>query len=199
MVFNNYSMDKTILVFATHNAHKAQEIQQLVGSQYLIKTLTDIGCMDDIAETGNTLTENAQIKSRFVYEKFGLDCFADDTGLEVDILSGSPGVYSARYAGPQRSDQDNMRLLLKNLEGKSDRKAQFRTVISLIMSGNEMLFEGVLRGVINTTPTGDNGFGYDPIFEPEGTTLTLAQISLEEKNKISHRARAMQQLITYLK
>lgn len=192
-------MDKIVLVFASHNAHKAQEIQQLVGNTYLIKTLTDIGCSDDIAETGNTLTENAQIKSRFVYEKFGLDCFADDTGLEVDILGGSPGVYSARYAGPQRSDADNIRLLLQNLEGKTDRKAQFRTVISLIQGGKETLFEGVLRGVINTAPKGDNGFGYDPIFEPEGSSLTLAQISLEEKNKISHRARAMQKIITYLK
>lgn len=192
-------MDKIVLVFASHNAYKAQEIQQLVGSSYLIKTLTDIGCSDDIAETGNTLTENAQIKSRFVFEKFGLDCFADDTGLEVDILNGSPGVYSARYAGPQRSDTDNMRLLLENLEGEINRKAQFRTVISLIMGGKETLFEGVLRGAINTSPKGDNGFGYDPIFEPEGLEVTLAQMNLEEKNKISHRARAMQQLITFLK
>jgi XTP/dITP diphosphohydrolase len=192
-------MDKTILVFATHNAHKAQEIQQLVGSSYLIKTLTDIGCSDDIAETGSTLAENAQIKSRFVYEKFGLDCFADDTGLEVDILGGSPGVYSARYAGPQRSDADNINLLLQNLEGKTNRTAQFRTVISLIQGGKETVFEGILRGAINTTPQGDNGFGYDPVFEPEGSKLTLAQISMEEKNNISHRARAMQQLITFLK
>jgi XTP/dITP diphosphohydrolase len=191
-------MDKTVLVFASHNAHKAQEIQQMVGSSYLIKTLTDIGCSEDIAETGNTLTENAQIKSRFVYEKFGLNCFADDTGLEVDILGGSPGVYSARYAGPQRSDEDNIHLLLQNLEGKTDRTAQFRTVISLIMDGKESLFEGVLRGAINTAPKGDNGFGYDPIFEPEGSALTLAQISLEEKNNISHRAKAMKQLINYL-
>lgn len=199
MLFNNCSMDKKVLVFATHNAHKAHEIQQLVGSEYLIKTLTDIGCSDDIAETGSTLAENAQIKSRFVYEKFGLDCFADDTGLEVDMLGGSPGVYSARYAGPQRSDTDNMNLLLQNLEGKSNREAQFSTVISLIQGGKETLFEGILRGVINTRPIGDNGFGYDPIFEPEGLALTLAQMSLEEKNKISHRARAMQKLITFLK
>jgi XTP/dITP diphosphohydrolase len=191
-------MDKKILVFATHNAHKAQEIQRVVGDAYLIQTLTDIGCTEDIAETGTTLDENARIKSRYVYETYGLDCFADDTGLEVEALDGRPGVYSARFAGPQRSDQDNMVLLLQQLQDKPSRNAQFRTVISLITGGKESLFEGVLKGEIIREQKGSNGFGYDPVFMPEGENRTLAEMTMDEKNSISHRARAMQKLIAFL-
>jgi XTP/dITP diphosphohydrolase len=192
-------MDKHILVFATHNAHKAREIQQLVGDRYLIQTLTDIGCTEEIAETGKTLEENARIKSQYVYEKYGLNCFADDTGLEVAALDGAPGVFSARYAGDRRSDADNINLLLKNLAGKASRNAQFRTAISLMLDGRETLFEGILKGEITQELKGENGFGYDPIFKPEGYVFTLAQLSLSEKNKISHRALAMQQLLLFLK
>jgi XTP/dITP diphosphohydrolase len=191
-------MDKKRLVFATHNSNKAREIQQLVGGHYLIQTLTDIGCTEDIIEDGKTLEENAAIKSRFVVEQYGLDCFADDTGLEVTALKGAPGVHSARYAGPQRSDEDNIQLLLRNLIGEDNRKAQFRTVISLRIGGVETKFEGILTGEIAHQKSGTNGFGYDPIFIPEKSMLTLAEITLQEKNNISHRAKAMQQLIDFL-
>lgn len=178
----------SILVFATHNVHKASEIQRMLGAEYIIKTLTDIGCTEDIPETGVTLSENAAIKSRYVYEKFGLNCFADDTGLEVDALNGEPGVFSARYAGVQKNDNDNMALLLRNLNTHTNRKAQFRTVISVIVDGNEIQFEGILRGEILTEKRGNNGFGYDPVFKPEGKEKTLAEMSADEKNQISHRA-----------
>jgi XTP/dITP diphosphohydrolase len=192
-------MDKRIIVFATHNSNKASEIQQLVGEEFLIKTLTDIGCMNEIPETGGTLEENAGLKSHFVFEKYGLDCFADDTGLEVDALGGAPGVYSARYAGLHRSDTDNMHLLLLNLETSKNRSAQFRTVISLLIGGVETQFEGILKGYISLTQSGKNGFGYDPIFRPLHETRTLAEMTSVEKNEISHRAIATQQLITFLK
>lgn len=192
-------MDKKVLVFATHNANKAREIQRMVGEGYLIQTLTDIGCHDEIAETGSTLEENAAIKSRYVFEKYGLDCFADDTGLEVSALNGAPGVYSARYAGPQRSDADNINLLLKKLQVQTNRNAQFRTVISLMIQGVEKRFEGILKGEIISEQRGTNGFGYDPVFVPLNQHLTLAEISIDEKNKISHRALAMQQLFSFLK
>jgi XTP/dITP diphosphohydrolase len=186
------------LVFATNNQHKAAEIQLLVGDAYEIKTLADIGCLEDIAETGSTLEENASIKSRYVYARYGLNCFADDTGLEVQALNGAPGVFSARYAGPQKNDEDNIRALLTNLKEHTHRYARFRTVISCILDGNETLFEGVLEGEITTTRSGANGFGYDPVFKPEGVERTLAEMSTAEKNEISHRAKATTKLIQFL-
>lgn len=190
---------RKILVFATHNRHKAAEIQQLLGDAYEIRTLTDIGCTEEIPEKGLTLTENASIKSHYVFEHYGLNCFADDTGLEVKALNGEPGVFSARYAGLQKNDEDNMNLLLQKMHGISDRSAQFRTVISCIMDGRETFFEGVLEGEITLNKSGSNGFGYDPIFKPRERNCTLAEINTEQKNEISHRAKAMQQLLSFLK
>lgn len=191
-------MEHKVLVFATHNANKAKEIQQIVGEGFTVKTLSDIGCNEDIAETGSTLEENASIKSKYVYDTYGLDCFADDTGLEVEALNGAPGVYSARYAGDARNDQANMDLLLHNLDGQPDRKARFRTVISLMTAGTEKLFEGELQGEITLEKAGTNGFGYDPVFKPEGLGNTLAEMDLAAKNSISHRAKAFKKLTTYL-
>lgn len=190
---------RKILVFATHNRHKAAEIQQLLGDAYEIRTLTDIGCNEEIHETGLTLAENASIKSRYVFEHYGLNCFADDTGLEVRALNGEPGVFSARYAGLQKNDEDNMNLLLQKMSGITDRSAQFRTVISCVMDGRETFFEGILEGEITFNKTGSNGFGYDPIFKHHERNCTLAEMNTEQKNEISHRARAMQQLLTFLK
>jgi len=187
------------LIFATNNIHKAKEIQQLIGVSFTIKTLHEIGCDDDIVENGKTLKENASIKSNFVFEKYKLNCFADDTGLIVDALNGEPGVYSARYAGEQKNADDNMNLLLKNLKNKAIRKASFVTVISLKINKKEYFFEGELKGEIGFDKKGEKGFGYDPIFIPEGYANTLAELSLEEKNKISHRAIAFNQLRDFLK
>jgi XTP/dITP diphosphohydrolase len=191
-------MDKKQFVFATHNANKASEIQKIVGEQHLIKTLTDIGCNEEIPETGDTLEANASIKSAYVNTQYHLNCFADDTGLEVEALNGEPGVYSARYAGDQKKDAANIELLLQNLKNVENRTAQFRTVISLIMDGKEYLFEGILKGTITYECIGNNGFGYDPIFKPLNSDITLAQMSMEEKNKISHRAKAVSKLIAFL-
>ncbi len=190
---------KRILVFATHNKHKAAEIQQFVGDSFLIQTLDDIGCTEDIAETGSTLLENASIKSGYITNTYGFDCFADDTGLEVDSLDGAPGVYSARFAGEQRSDDDNMNLLLTKLQGISNRKACFHTVISLKWQGEEYLFDGYLHGTIATEKRGTNGFGYDPVFCPDGLNKTLAELPMDEKNAISHRTKAMKQLLNFLR
>lgn len=187
-----------VLVFATHNKHKAAEIQKYVGDSILIQTLDDIGCKEEIAETGITLYENATIKSRHVFDKYGFDCFADDTGLEVTALQGAPGVYSARYAGLQRNDDDNMNLVLYKLLGQSNRKACFHTVISLIWEGKEYTFDGYLHGAIALDKKGTNGFGYDPIFCPDGSSHSLAELTLEEKNRISHRAQAMKKLLDFL-
>jgi XTP/dITP diphosphohydrolase len=187
------------LVFATHNANKAKEIQHLVGDRFMIRTLTDIGCTEDIPETGSTLEENASIKSRYVYDTYGLNCFADDTGLEVKALDGAPGVYSARYAGDARNDNANMDLLLQRLQHNAQRDARFRTVISLRINGTETLFEGELTGRIRESKAGSNGFGYDPVFEPHGDDRSLAQMELAEKNSISHRAKAFARLIAFLK
>ncbi|MES2778989.1 MAG: non-canonical purine NTP diphosphatase [Bacteroidota bacterium] len=189
---------KKVLVFATHNQHKVKEIQQLLGDGYEIKTLTDIGCFEDIEESGLTLSENAGIKSKYVFNTYGLNCFADDTGLEVEALNGAPGVFSARYAGPQKRDEDNMSLLLSNLKQYSNKQARFRTVISFIMDGSETLFEGVLEGEIIEEKRGANGFGYDPIFMPKDSNRTLAEMNGEEKNKISHRAIATLRFIDFL-
>lgn len=186
------------LVFATNNPNKAKEIQHLIGDMYTIKTLSEIGCDEDIVEDGRTLHENALLKSRFVSKKFLTDCFADDTGLLVEVLNGEPGVYSARYAGEQKNADDNMDLLLKNLSGISNRNASFITVISLIYNGQEYFFEGELKGKIATEKKGSNGFGYDPVFIPNGSNKTLAEFTLEEKNRISHRALAFNKLCDFL-
>ena len=187
------------LVFATNNKHKLQEVRDIVGNRVEVLSLSDIGCSDDIPETADTLQGNALIKARHIYGKYGLDCFADDTGLEVEALGGAPGVYSARYAGEECDSEANMRKLLENLTGKSNRNAQFRTVIALIIDGKEMLFDGIVKGTIATEKKGDSGFGYDPVFIPEGHAESFAQMSGEMKNSMSHRFRATQQLGDYLK
>ncbi len=187
------------LVFATNNQHKLQEVRDIVGDRVEVLSLADINCYDDIPETADTLQGNALIKARHVYEKYGFDCFADDTGLEVEALDGAPGVYSARYAGEECDSEANMQKLLQNLTGETNRNAQFRTVIALIIRGEEKLFNGIVKGTIATEKKGDSGFGYDPIFIPEGHSESFAQMSSEMKNSMSHRFRATQQLGDYLK
>lgn len=187
------------LVFATNNAHKLEEVRAILGENIEVLSLDDIGCHADIPETAETLEGNAALKAEYIYEHYGLDCFADDTGLEVEALDGAPGVYSARYAGGEGHDSEaNMKKLLKELEGKDNRRAQFRTAICLIESGKEYLFEGIVKGGIVEEKRGASGFGYDPVFVPEGYGETFAEMGGEEKNKISHRARAVQQLCAYL-
>lgn len=185
------------LVFATNNPHKLEEVQSKVGESFKILSLTDIDCTDDIEETGLTLNENASIKSAYIHQKFKLDCFGDDTGLEIEAIDNEPGVFSARYSG-ERDFVKNMNLVLEKLNGQSNRKARFRTVISLILNHQEYIFEGIVNGNIRTEPTGNAGFGYDPIFEPEGYYITFAEMDLAEKNKISHRGIAVQKLIDFL-
>ena len=188
------------LVFATNNQHKLDEVRKITAGYEEIISLSDIDCHDDIPETADTLEGNALLKARYIKEKFGYDCFADDTGLEVEVLNNAPGVYSARYAGGEGHDSEaNMKKLLVELEGKANRKAQFRTAICLIEGGTEHLFEGVVKGEIIEKKRGCSGFGYDPVFVPEGYTETFAEMGNEEKNKISHRARATQKLCDYLK
>lgn len=187
------------LVFATNNRHKLDEVRAIVGDRVEVLSLNDIGCYDDIPETADTLQGNALIKARYIYEKFGVDCFADDTGLEVEALDGAPGVYSARYAGKECDSEANMQKLLQNLTGKSNRNAQFRTVIALIIKGEEKLFNGIVKGTITEEKRGDSGFGYDPVFIPEGFSESFAQMSGEMKNSISHRYRATRELSNYLK
>lgn len=187
------------LVFATNNKHKLQEVRDIVGDRVEVLSLADIGCYDDIPETADTLQGNALIKARHIYEKYGLDCFADDTGLEVEALDGAPGVYSARYAGEECDSEANMQKLLQKLTGKTNRNAQFRTVIALIINGEEKLFNGIVKGAIATEKKGDSGFGYDPVFVPEGYSESFAQMSSEMKNSMSHRFRATQQLGDFLK
>lgn len=187
------------LVFATNNKHKLQEVRDIVGNRVEVLSLGDIDCHDDIPETADTLQGNALIKARHIYDKYGYNCFADDTGLEVEALGGEPGVYSARYAGEECNSEANMLKLLQNLTGKNNRNAQFRTVIALIINGEEKLFNGIVKGTISNEKRGDSGFGYDPIFIPEGYTESFAQMSGEMKNSISHRFRATKQLSDYLK
>ena len=187
------------LVFATNNRHKLDEVRAIVGDKVEVLSLNDIGCHDDIPETADTLQGNALIKARYIYEKFGVDCFADDTGLEVEALDGAPGVFSARYAGEECDSEANMQKLLQNLTGKSNRNAQFRTVIALIIKGEEKLFNGIVKGTITEEKRGDSGFGYDPVFVPEGFSESFAQMSGNMKNSISHRYRATQELSNYLK
>ncbi len=186
------------LVFATNNKHKLEEVKKLLPQQFQLITLAEAGIHSDIPETGTTLEENAAIKSRFVFERTGQNCFADDTGLEVEALNGAPGVYSARYAGEKCSFADNVNKLLREMSSKESRKAKFRTVISLILAGKEYLFEGIVEGEITRETKGIEGFGYDPVFKPDGFEKTFAEMTLEEKNKISHRARAVEKLVEFL-
>ena len=190
---------KKKFVFATNNAHKLEEVTAILGDKIELLSMKDIHCSADIPETADTLEGNALLKARYIFENYHLDCFADDTGLEVEALNGAPGVYSARYAGGEGHDaQANMLKLLHELEGKENRKAQFRTAISLILDGKEYLFEGVIKGEIIKEKRGNSGFGYDPIFKPEGYDRTFAELGNDIKNQISHRALAVQKLCEFL-
>jgi XTP/dITP diphosphohydrolase len=190
---------KRSLVFATGNQHKLEEVQGLLGKDFALSCLKDVGITQDIPETAFTLHENALQKARYVYDACHCACFADDTGLEIDALGGEPGVFSARYAGPQKDSEANMQLVLEKMQGQSNRKARFRTVIAYINEqGESFLFDGIVNGCIIETPIGEKGFGYDPIFVPEGYDETFAQLSLEIKNSMSHRGRAIQQLKAFL-
>ncbi|MDE7411222.1 MAG: non-canonical purine NTP diphosphatase [Paramuribaculum sp.] len=186
------------IVFATNNAHKLEEVRSIVDESWQILSLSDIGCNADIPETADTLAGNAQMKAYFIKDKFGYDCFADDTGLLVDALGGEPGVYSARYAGDGHDSEANMRKLLANLEGKDNRKAHFSTVIALIQGDRLTTFEGSVYGEITFAPEGEGGFGYDPVFRPDGSEVTFACMSSEAKNAISHRGIATRKLVDFL-
>lgn len=186
------------LVFASNNKNKIQEIQALVPNTFQIVSLEDIGCFEDIPETADTIEGNAILKANYVSEKYGYDCFADDTGLEVDAINGAPGVYSARYAGEQKDANDNMDKLLSELKDKSNRKANFKTVIALNLNGKQNLFTGIINGKIIKEKIGTNGFGYDPIFVADGFDKTFAELSMEEKSTISHRGIAVKELILFL-
>jgi XTP/dITP diphosphohydrolase len=186
------------LVFATNNEHKISEIREMLSDKFILVSLDQIGCNDDIPETSDNLEGNASQKAHYIFEKYGLNCFADDTGLEVEALDMAPGVYSARYAGPQRNSEDNIEKLLNELDKIKNRKARFRTVISLIIDGQETLFEGIVNGNILEERKGGKGFGYDPVFQPEGYDLSFAEMDLNEKNKISHRGLAIAKLTSFL-
>jgi len=186
------------IVFATNNPNKLKEIKALVPKHIEIVSLSEIGCNEDIPETGETLEANAFQKVNYVKEHFGYDCFADDSGLEINALNGNPGVYSARYAGPERNADANMAKIITELNGCENRKAQFRTAIALVLNGEEQLFEGKVEGEISLTKLGEKGFGYDPIFVPENETRSFAQMTMQEKGEISHRGKAVRRLINYL-
>ena len=187
------------IVFATNNAHKLSEIRQILGHKIEVLSLSDIGCHDDIPETGTTLEASALQKARYIRDKYGYDCFADDTGLEVDALGGEPGIYSVRYAGGEGHDSEaNMQKLLQKLDGEDNRAARFRTVIALLQGNEQKLFEGIVNGTITREKSGAEGFGYDPIFMPDGYDQTFAELGMDIKNRISHRARATAQLAAYL-
>jgi len=186
------------IAFATNNVNKIKEVQALLPNSIQIISLESIGCFEDIPETADTIEGNAIQKANYITQKYGYDCFADDTGLEVEALNGEPGVYSARYAGAQRNADDNMNLLLEKLQSQSNRKAQFKTVITLNLNGKQHLFTGIVAGKITLEKIGNQGFGYDPIFQPEGFSETFAQLSLAQKGQISHRGKATQALITFL-
>ncbi|MFC5193426.1 non-canonical purine NTP diphosphatase [Algoriphagus aquatilis] len=186
------------ICFATNNKKKIEEVKAALGPEFELVSLQEIGCVEELPETGDTLDHNAFQKARYVKENFGVDCFADDTGLEVDALDGAPGVYSGRFAGEPRSDERNIDLLLEKMAGKTNRKARFRTVIALILEGKEYQFEGIAEGEILMERIGEKGFGYDPVFKPIGFDKTFAQLSLEEKNEISHRGKAVKALIEFL-
>ncbi len=187
------------ILFASNNAHKVNEVHAALPSQFTIRSLREVMGDVDIPETGVTLQENAAIKARFLFAETGMNCFADDTGLEITALNGAPGVYSARYAGEGCTFEDNMNKVLANLEGETDRSARFRTVICLILEGKEYFFEGEIKGEILASRVGEQGFGYDPIFKPEGYQLTFAQMTVDQKNTISHRGLAVQKLVEFLK
>ncbi len=187
------------LIFATHNQNKAREIQQMLPPGMQVKTLSDVGIVEEIEENGDTISENSKIKADYVYLRTNQDCFADDSGLEVNTLGGQPGVKSARYAAEHGNSQANLALLLDNLSGIADRAAQFRTVITLIYEGSIHIFEGICRGQIIDQPRGSGGFGYDPVFIPEGYAITFAEMDSEEKNRISHRALAFRKMTDWLK
>lgn len=186
------------ICFATHNKNKLKEINQILGDDFEVVGLTDIGCTEEIIEDGKTLNENSLIKAEHVFKHYGISCFADDTGLEVDALDGAPGVYSARYAGEPSDSTKNIQLLLGNLKDKENRKARFRTVVTLILNGEQTQFEGEVQGIIVEELKGEGGFGYDPVFVPEGETRTFSEMSSNEKNAISHRGRAVAKLVDYL-
>ena len=186
------------IVFATGNAHKLAEVQAVLGDGFHLVTAAEAGITEEIPENGSTLAENASQKSHYIHDRLGVDCFADDTGLEVDALDGAPGVHSARYATDGHDFAANNRLLLKNMEGKRDRRARFRTVISLILDGREYMFEGRVEGRIAESESGAGGFGYDPLFIPEGSGVSFAEMSAEEKNAISHRGQAVRRLADFL-
>jgi XTP/dITP diphosphohydrolase len=186
------------LVFATHNENKVKEVKSLLPPNVKLLSLNDIGCFDEIPETSLTIEGNAQLKVAFVKANFGLDCFADDTGLEVTALNNEPGVYSARYAGPQKNSLDNMNKLLTNLQNVTNRDAHFKTVIALAVSSQTKLFTGICKGTITSEKKGNLGFGYDPIFQPNGFQETFAEMSLEQKSEIGHRGKAVRLLIDYL-
>ena len=186
------------LVFATNNLNKLKEVQSLIPNNIKLLSLTDIGCVEDVPETQDTIEGNAIQKAAYIKEHYGYDCFADDTGLIVEALNGEPGVYSARYAGEQRSSEDNIQKILKNLKNVSNRNAQFETVIALQFQGKQHVFTGICKGEITLAKAGDQGFGYDPIFKAEGYDKTFAEISLQEKNQIGHRGKAVQLLVQFL-
>lgn len=189
---------KNKFVFATNNAHKLEEVTAILGDKIELLSMKDIHCHADIPETADTLEGNALLKARYIFENYNMDCFADDTGLEVEALNGAPGVYSARYAGDAHNSEANMRKLLQDMEGIENRKAQFRTVFALIINGKEHLFEGIVKGEITKHRCGSSGFGYDPVFIPEGYTQTYAEMGNTLKNKISHRALATNKLCNFL-
>ena len=186
------------LVFATNNHHKLEEVRAKLNGSFEVVSLQETGCFDDIPETADTLEGNALLKARYVFEKFGIDCFADDTGLEINALNGAPGVYSAHFAGEARSAEKNIQKVLDLMQGKQNREACFRSVIALIKNGTTTFFEGKVCGKIAESPAGNTGFGYDPIFVPDGYTKSFAELSLEEKNNISHRALAVEKLVEFL-
>ncbi|HSQ47300.1 MAG TPA: non-canonical purine NTP diphosphatase [Lutibacter sp.] len=190
-------MNKLKLVFATNNKHKLEEVQAML-TNFDIVSLADINCFDNIPETATTLEGNAILKANYITQKYGLDCFADDTGLEVEALNNEPGVYSARYAGENNNAEANMNKLLQHLENSKNRKAQFKTAIALNIKGKQFIFEGVCKGTILTEKRGDSGFGYDPIFKPEGFNRSFAEMNLTEKGSISHRGKAIEKLVTFL-
>jgi XTP/dITP diphosphohydrolase len=188
------------ICFATNNQHKIREVWQVLPPDFSLLSLTDIGCREELEESQSTMEGNSLQKADYVFRKYNVPCFADDSGLEVDALDGAPGVYSARYAGPQRNDDDNIRLLLTRLAGNANRKARFRTVITLVgFSDSPLVFEGIINGTIAATKSGSNGFGYDPVFKPEGNLKTFAEMELAEKNSVSHRAKAVDLLIRFLR
>lgn len=187
------------ICFATNNHHKLEEVRAVLGEAFQLLTLTEIGCEVELPETQETIAGNATQKAMYVRDHFHIPCFADDTGLEVEALNGAPGVYSARFAGPQRNSQDNIDLLLNKLNGHSDRQAQFRTVISLQLPNGEWLFEGIVKGTILAQRQGAGGFGYDPVFQPLGFSKTLAEMTMQEKNEVSHRGIAVKKLVVFLR